>query len=247
MATAEAMAAPLRRSWTARAADHVFYRAIAFAILLAIFLGFATTYYLKGLFGTPPLPAVIHVHALVFTSWVVLFNIQTTLVASQRTDLHRRLGTVGAALSVAMIILGVLAAVTAARLGHTDGGLSHDPIEVFVVNVFSLIVFLVFLVPALYFRRRPEVHKRLMLLATTMGLIPAAVGRWPIFGGRIGWAVAVIIAFALVGPLYDLLSRRRIHSVYAWGLCFYALVSPPVRLMIARTEPVHRFAAWLIH
>lgn len=232
--------------WVARSSDHVFYRVTAVAVLAAVFFGFATTYYLKGLFGTPALPAVFHVHAIIFTAWIVLFNIQTALVASSRTDLHMRLGIIGASLAVAMVVLGILAAIAAAKLGHGDGELTHDPIEALVVNLMSLFVFLVFLLPALHFRRKPDAHKRLMVLATTAGLLPAAVGRWPVFGGKPAGAVAVVLVFVLAGPLYDFFSRRRVHPVYLWGLFFYALVSPPIRLILSRTEPIHRVAAWLM-
>ncbi len=244
--TVERISASSRSAWIARSADHVFYRALAIAIAAAIFYGFATTYYLKQFFGTPPLPRIIHIHAAIFTSWVVLFVVQTSLVASGRTDLHRKLGVAGAALAVAMVVSGFVAAVAVARLGHFDGGLNQDPLESLVINLLSLFVFATFFVAALYFRRRPELHKRLMLLATTGGLIAAAVGRWPVFAERPAASLPVILAFILAGPLYDAFTRRRVHPVYVWGVCFWLLMSPPVRVMLARTDLIHGLAAWLI-
>jgi len=56
------------------------------------------THRLKSLFGTPPLPWLVHLHGFLMTSWFALFFVQVRLVAAHRVDLHRRLGVVGAAL-----------------------------------------------------------------------------------------------------------------------------------------------------
>jgi hypothetical protein len=50
-----------------------FYVGIAVAVLITVFLGFSRTYFLKGYYGTPELSFLLHVHGLVFTSWVLLF------------------------------------------------------------------------------------------------------------------------------------------------------------------------------
>ena len=88
-------------------------RAAAIAIAAAVFYGFATTYYLKPFFGTPPLPRIFHIHAAIFTSWIVLFVLQASLVHPGATDLHRKLGLAGAALAIAMVVFGFVAAVPA--------------------------------------------------------------------------------------------------------------------------------------
>lgn len=225
---------------------HLFYSIMAVAILIAAFGGFAQTYYLKTLFGTPPLPLVIHIHAMAFTAWLALFVAQTTLIRTHRVRIHQRLGYFGACLAAAMAVLGFMAAVESARLGHGDGELTHDPIEALITNLISLGLFVVFFALAYFQRRNGEAHKRWMLLATTAGLMPAAIGRWPIFGGKPAGAVLVIFAFVLAGPIYDLISRRRIHPVYIWGLILYFLLAPPVRLRIARTNLGHDFGASLI-
>ena len=63
---------------------------------LIVFVGFAPTYYLRAFYHADPLPSVFRIHGLVFTAWVVLFVVQTALVSARRTDIHRRLGVVGA-------------------------------------------------------------------------------------------------------------------------------------------------------
>ena len=231
-------------------ADHIFYSAMAIAILAAVFLGFARTYYLKEFFGTPPLSPIFHVHAIIFTTWLLLFVTQTTLVREGRTDVHRKLGYAGGALAAAMVVVGTLAALTSARLGRVGrgvGGLTDDPVAVFFSNMGDLVVFLTFLIPAFVYRRKPETHKRLMLLATTAGLMPAAIGRWPFLHHSFARVTPVILTFVLAGPIYDLISRRRVHSAYLWGLAIFVLTTPPFRIMLARIQAMHAFGAWLIH
>jgi hypothetical protein len=57
---------------------------VAITITLAVFVGFAPTYYLKGYFGGAPLTPLVHVYGLVFTGWVLLFFAQTALIARGR-------------------------------------------------------------------------------------------------------------------------------------------------------------------
>ena len=81
------------------AIDRRLFAGVAVGLALLVLVGFAQTYYLKVLFRTPPLRALLHVHGIVMTAWIVLFAVQVRLVAAHRTDLHRRLGVVGAVVS----------------------------------------------------------------------------------------------------------------------------------------------------
>ncbi len=109
--------------------DRRFFTGLAVAVALSVFAGFAPTYYLKGLYGTRVLSPFLHFHGMLFTSWILLFVTQTTLVAAKRTDLHRRLGIVGALLAVAMLVVGTAVAVAAAkrRVCLTTNAASFQP------------------------------------------------------------------------------------------------------------------------
>lgn len=87
-----------------RRRERWFYLSMTVVFVLTVFAGFAPTYYLRPAFNSTPLPALLHLHGLIFTSWLVLFAIQTTLVAAHRTDIHRRLGVAGAVNAALMII-----------------------------------------------------------------------------------------------------------------------------------------------
>ena len=75
--------------------EDFFFSGMAVLVLVTVFLGFARTYYLAGVFKADPLPPLLHVHGAVFSAWIVLLIVQVSLVAADRVDLHRRLGLMG--------------------------------------------------------------------------------------------------------------------------------------------------------
>jgi hypothetical protein len=96
MATAVATSTvKVRAGLRGRKYDHVFFSGMAVLMLGSVFLGFARTYYLAGMFHAPLPSAIIHVHGAIFSSWILFLLAQTTLVASGRTDIHRRIGIAG--------------------------------------------------------------------------------------------------------------------------------------------------------
>jgi len=245
-ATGPLIASLPRKAASISRADHRFYTIFAWLILASVFFGFARSYYLKEFFGTPPLAPVFHVHAVIFTTWLVFFVAQASLVSSRRISLHMTLGYAGLALAAAMVVVGFMAAVATSRSGHFLSKFAHDPIEAFYANMGDIFVFLMFLIPAYLLRRRPEAHKRLMLLATTAGLLPAAIARWPILHHNGILTSSTIFAFILTGPAYDLVARRRIHLAYILGFLLVLLTAPPARIALARTSVAHNLAAWII-
>jgi hypothetical protein len=91
--------------------DRAFYTGLSIVMVVAVFAGFSRSYYLKGLYGTPALPTLFHVHGLLFTAWMVLLVVQTSLVvqtnlvASRRLPVHRQLGVAGGVLAGLMTAL----------------------------------------------------------------------------------------------------------------------------------------------
>jgi len=90
--------------------DHLFFSTMALLMLATVFLGFAHTYYLAGVFQAPLPSVIIHVHGAAFSCWILLLITQTSLVSAGRVDIHRRLGIAGFLLACVMVILGVMAA-----------------------------------------------------------------------------------------------------------------------------------------
>jgi len=150
---------------------------MAIASAVAVFVGFGRTYYLKSYFGTPQLSPLIHIHGAVFTLWMIFFVVQTALIASNRPGIHRRLGYAGAALAIAMVVLGTIAAFKARLLGHG----APSPDALFLVSLGDIFTFGVFVAAGFLWRRNREAHQRLMLLAVVAGLLSAAIPRIPDF------------------------------------------------------------------
>jgi hypothetical protein len=197
--------------------DRAFYTGIAIAAALVVLVGFSRTYFLRPYFETASLDTAFHVHGLVFSAWIALFVAQTSLVATRRIDVHRKLGWAGACLAGLMIVVALNAAVHGA---HRDiaAGYETESLRFFTTPVLSMAMFASLVALAVATRGRPETHKRLMLLAT-LSLLDAAVARWPIPG--IGDApltyYAITDAFIAAAMLYDFASRRSVSPVYVWG------------------------------
>jgi hypothetical protein len=220
--------------------DRLFYSGFAISAIVLVLAAFGRTYYLKAYTGAPPLPWLVHLHGAIFTAWMGLFAIQTWLVRSRRTDLHRHLGVMGGLFAVVLVVMGYTIAIVGARTGWTGPGNPRDATEALsflAIPLGDLVLFVGFFAAALWFRRQPETHKRLMLLAMIGGVLPASFGRVPL-GSVVG------VAFYLAGPLYDRVVRRRVHRVYTWGVASI-VISLPLRLWLGQSEPWHQFARWI--
>lgn len=216
------------------------------AVLLGatVFAGFARTYYLRGWFFADPLPGILHLHGLVFTSWIVLLMAQTTLVASGRTDIHRRLGIAGGFLAALMVAVGIVTAIHGARRGSAPMGI--PPLRFMVVPLGDITVFTGLVTAAFLYRRKAEIHKRLMMCATIAILAPAT-SRLPFAFIRQTGIVAIfgLADLALLACIaYDLITRRKVHPAYWWG-GLVILASQPLRIMLAGTPGWMAFAHWL--
>jgi hypothetical protein len=222
-------------------ADRFFYCGMAFAAIVAVFIGFSGTYYLRSRFQDGSLALYLQVHGAAFSAWMMLFLTQTSLVAARRTDVHRRLGWAGAALALFMVVIAITAAILSGRRNFA-AGLENESLTFLTTPFFSMVVFLALVATAVNLRRAPETHKRLMLLAT-ISILDAATARWPIaIVQTSSWAyygfADLFIAAAIA---YDLVSRRRIHPAYVWG-GLVIVVSQYLRDVIGQTEAWHSFA-----
>lgn len=225
--------------------DRRFFTGIASVALLTVFAGFARTYYLKTYTGTPALSPLVHLHGIVFSAWIVLFVVQTSLVAVRRTDVHRRLGVAGGALAVLMIVVGLMTAVAAARRGFNAPGANlPDALAFMIVPIRDLLMFSILVGAGLYYRRRADTHKRLLLLAT-INVLPAAISRIPLVMMYPALIPVAILAFLLAGSIDDAIVRRRVHPVYIWGGAL-TIVTTGLQFAIGPTAAWHAFARWLI-
>lgn len=224
--------------------DHRFYTWAALAAAAIVFVGFARTYYLKGVYGGPALTGLVHVHGAVMTTWVLLFIAQVSLVAARRTDIHRRLGVFGAVWACVMVVVGATTAIVAAKKGVSPG---PPPLVFLVIPLGDLVVFSSLVGAGVWFRKRPDVHRRIMLLAF-VGILTAAIARIPIELIRTGgplvfFGLTDLLVLACVA--FDTVRSRRLHPAFAWGASFI-IASHPLRLMLGGTSAWMSFATWLV-
>jgi hypothetical protein len=178
----------------------------------------------------PPFPLVLHLHALLMGSFLLLLLAQTWLMATGRRNLHMRLGLAALILAPALVIVGFVLVATNyhwlwSEVQSAAPAAREEPQMMLTIweNVMLLqirigILFPLFLTIGLTARGRDAgLHKRMMILATVMAL-PAGIDRIP-------WLPATMPVSPLSPDLYTLLAvspmfawdvirNRRIHRAY---------------------------------
>lgn len=204
-----------------------FYVYMAVSCAVIAFLGFAPTYWLPLAAGTFKARPVLHIHGLVFFAWTLFFVFQTWLAASGRIARHRTTGMVGISFATAMTIFGTLAAINqmeaAAALGLTDAGKAFA-----IVPLGGIVFFAIAITVAVANVRRPELHKRFMLLAS-ISILDAPIARWfitflappgppgppPVVVDIPPTLVACILL--IIAITFDWRTRGRPHPIYLLG------------------------------
>jgi hypothetical protein len=188
---------------------------MALAVALVVAIGFGPTVNTR-LFRPPlPRPRILYLHVALFTAWVLFFTTQAALVRSRRIAWHRRLGLGGIVLGTLMPIVGIATALAMTRLHRAE---SNSNGEAFlIVSFFDMLAFAFTFGLAVFWRRRPEHHRRLMLMASC-GLTAAAFARFPTcLVPDNAWYVGVD-ALILIGAVRDWIVMRRVHAVFLCGV-----------------------------
>jgi FtsH-binding integral membrane protein len=227
-------------------ADSMFFSGMALAMAAVVFTGFAPTWFLRFYFQPPePLSQLRVIHGVAFTLWVLLFIAQTSLVAANRRDIHRKLGWWGAGLAIVMLVLGWMAAMDSLRRGATPvPGLS--PASFFVVPTSALALFALFVLLGILNRKRPDHHKRYMLMSMNVLLVPAVARiflQTKIPALLAGFAVSDV--FLLVLMAYDYHLRGRVNRA-TWIAAAILIASEPGRVIIGQTHWWQAFANSLV-
>ncbi|HXB61219.1 MAG TPA: hypothetical protein VNU94_00035 [Acidobacteriaceae bacterium] len=214
-----------------------FYFMMSLVIAMVVVYGFSHTVN-QNLFHPNPIPPVIlWCHAIAFCGWVVFFIVQSALVRTHNVKIHRKLGWFGLVLGIVMILLGVTTAVTMAKFHVKAGGGFGSPAAFLVIPLHDMLQFAMFFTLAIWWRKRPEWHRRFILIASCV-LTAAAWGRTPFI--PFPWFYIGVDALVLLGAARDWIVMKRIHPIYLWAL--------PV-MMVAQTIAVHILlhqpAAWM--
>lgn len=222
-----ALDAPSVGAGAAVARSRQAYFVITLLIAAIVAWGFFKTYYSRP-FTRTDLPAIVHVHAAVFSLWVLVLVAQAAAVVGGNVRLHTRLGTIGMLYGALVFAVGLLVSVGAPVLRVRA---AFYPLEVggivAIYNLTDILLFGAFLALAFGYRRRPELHKR-WIIAATAALCGAALGR-VVPGGSPQYLLlwlSPLLALAAV----DLATRRRVHwiPVVAGALLVVAFFKVPL-------------------
>jgi len=229
----------------ARRHARYFYVYMAICCAAVAFISFAPTYWIpvaKGVFQARP---IVHLHGMLFFSWTLFFVLETWLAASGRIARHRAIGMIGISLATAMTIVG-----TVVMIGSTQAavaaGLEDAGKAFMIVPLGGLLFFATAIALAIANAHRPEVHKRLMLLAS-ISILDAAIFRWFLtFLPETDWPPPVTLAappafvasiLLLVAIVFDWRMRGRPHRVYVIGGTLHLAVK-------VLQGPISATAAW---
>ena len=232
--------------------EKYFYFFISLLVAAVVVYGFSQTVEKKLIYAAPPRPLVLYVHGAVFFGWVILFSFQSALVRTHRVQWHQQLGWFGAALGVAMFVLGVATAITMARFKRSYLHAKYPEANL-LISFFDISAFSIPLALALYFRKKPESHRRLQFLSCC-ALTAAAFGRFvpfllspttthslPTLVFR-GWATlyAGVDVLVVIAVMRDQVVNRRVHPVYFYGLPAFIVCQTLILYTV-----VHRSVWWM--
>jgi len=206
-------------------------------------VGFWPSYFGPLMAGTVNVVPVLHFHAAIYSGWLILFISQAVLAATGRIRLHRKVGRVGIYYGFALIPVGVFTAFSMFAM-RVQAGLMDEARRGLLSPLTDMVVFPIFFTAAVIYRNKPELHKRLMVVASTVLLI-AAIGRMHFLGRPVPLHLFLLVWFLPIfaAMAYDYLKKRTIHPVYVIGLA--ALFVLRLRGYARDTDTWTQMSTWL--
>jgi hypothetical protein len=198
MSSSSAVAVAARAPITRERAERVFYLLSAGFLLVIVAMGFQQ-YYLHGRASnggpvTQKIAPLVFLHGMAMSAWIILLVVQSGLIVRGNRKLHMSLGVVGAVLAAFLVILGLIAAITSVHYNpdaYKDVWGARRFLSLMLTNILG---FGVLAGIGLKYRRRPEVHRPMMLLATLFVAAPAGFFRIPLIIDPIMGAIHTILA-----------------------------------------------------
>jgi len=220
-----------------QSAERKFYSRMALLLIAVVFLGFAPSFYLRGIVPSyprpnPSLPPAVLVHGSVFTLWMLAFVAQTQLVAAGRRDMHMKLGAATLLLAVAIVPIMYLTAVW--QVARANQPPFTDPLTWTIVPLAVILPYAFAVWTGWRRRREAQWHKRMMLSAAILVVMGPAIGRLPIAPPTLGgFTFQLLVGLALFVPLF-LWDRRSLGHVHRanWLGFSLAVISMAVPLLV---------------
>ena len=193
-----------------RAKQSYFYFLMSLVNAGVVFYGFSQTIDKQLIHANPMPPWILPLHAAVFSAWVLFFILQSALVRIGSVKVHRTLGWLGAELAVMLMVLGYATAISMDKF-HFRQSQNPSDAAFLIIQLLDLGSFFIPFVLAIWWRKRPEYHRRLMLIAT-LALSDAAFRRFPFVPVR--FAPVGVDVLILFGVFRDYLVEGEVHKVY---------------------------------
>lgn len=233
----------------------LFYVICALIVVALTLIGFQEFYLHGRAFPgrqiSPRIFPLVVTHGALMTAWVVLFTVQPFLIVKRHVRWHMMLGRIGIVLAAAIFMVGIAVAIASLRV-RPEGeqwGLTRKQFTA--IPITDMLKFLVFVSIGVLTRRRPQIHRSMMLLAT-LSILIAAAARIPLlrlYQGTIGEY--------LVGPALPILVLGAIFLIAQWSLTrnfdrSYALgyagllITAPLIMVLARSRAWDQIATFLL-
>jgi hypothetical protein len=192
-----------------------FYLIMSFVIAAVVIAGFSRTVNTALFHANPPRPLLLWFHGAAFSAWLIFFTAQSALVRVRKVSVHRVIGWFGAALAATMVVLGCTITVIMTRFDtavlHQKGAAAFISVPFYDMFAFGTLVAL-----AIYWRKRPEYHRRLLFIASCT-LLDAGIGRFDFwFNNNLFYPFLDFII--ILGVLRDLYVDGRVNKVYLYAL-----------------------------
>jgi uncharacterized membrane protein YhaH (DUF805 family) len=218
-----------------------FYVGIAFLIVAVVLAGFAPSF--ANMAAGSPRPWFLHAHAAIYLGWLALLVCQAVLAARGKIALHRRVGTFGIAYGALIWIVGMIVTFAAPALHVRAGEWDLDRAATFIpIPLGDMVLFGGFFAGAVWYRRKPEIHKRLVLLAAVAIMFAGAF--------RLSYVASMPVQLAIwyspviAGMVYDRYKIGRVHRVYWVGAAIMAVAL--MRIPFGETEAWRRIGRALL-
>jgi hypothetical protein len=229
-----------------RPSDRGLYLAAAIAFPLLVFIGYFKSYYFSAFFDVPALAnTLVHFHGIVMSVWVLYFVSQVALIRTKNVKLHMTMGMVGIALAALVVIVGLLTAYDA-QIVRNAAPPGVNPQAFFILPVGDMVLFAIYFAGAIYYRKRPQEHKSLMLM-TAINFMPAALFRIAFVPAE----YTELFAFGIPGLIalgcmaWMRAKHGKFNYVFAAATLLYFIAFPPIRFIFTETAIWRGFTNWL--
>lgn len=221
-----------------------FYVAISIVMIAMIFIGFWPSYYGPLVRGATQAPWILHVHGAIYIGWMFLLIAQTLLAASGRIRQHRTVGNFGIGLGSLVFVMGLIVSFVAPVMTYNAGTRTLDEAAGFLlIPLGDMALFGALFFPAVIYRQKSELHKRLMILAT-IAIAFAAIFRMQALGLPLAAGLVLWFALPAVCILYDWRNRRSVHPVYWFGVV--GMIIAALRIPFSASETWLEFSRPII-